>query len=78
MHGSQEIMVDNLPNPEGGARGWGVVIYHNSHGDCTSTDLYPTVDWSMDPLQTDSIEIKQRWQRTIQLEPSTELADWGG
>ena len=32
MHGSQGIMVDNHPRPEGAARGRGVVIDHNSHG----------------------------------------------
>ena len=32
MHGSQRIMVDNHPIPEGRAQGWGMVIYHNSHG----------------------------------------------
>ena len=53
MHGSQEIMVDNHPIHEGGARGWGMVIYmyHNiSHGYHASTDLYPTVDWLTAPL----------------------------
>ena len=42
MHGSQGFMVDNLPNlsaePEDRARGWGMVIYYNSHGYRASTD----------------------------------------
>ena len=41
-------MVDNHPRPEGGARGGGVVIYHNFHGYRASTVLYPALqsDWS--------------------------------
>ena len=50
MHGSQGIMVDNHASPSGSALGSQVVIYHNSHGYCASTDLYPNVDWSMAPL----------------------------
>ena len=45
-------MADNHPRPEGGARGPRVVICHNSHGYSASTDLYPTVDWSVAPLHT--------------------------
>ena len=50
MHGSQGIMVDNHTSPSGSALGSRVVIYHNSHGYRASTDLYPTVDWSVAPL----------------------------
>jgi hypothetical protein len=37
-------MTDNRPRPEG------VIICHNSYGYRASTDLYPTVDWSIAPL----------------------------
>ena len=83
MHGSQGIMVDNHPIPEGGARGWGVVIYHNSHGYRASTDLYPTVDWSMAPLHRNKPVHSNKLnfdsdKRIIHLEQSSEFADWGG
>ena len=85
MYGSQGIMVDSHPIPEGGVQGWDVVIYYNSCGYRASTDLYPTIDWSMDPLHKnkpvhsnkfnfDSDKIK----RIIHLKQSSKFADWGG
>ncbi len=54
-----------------------MIILHNFHGYCASTDLYPTIDWSMAPLhgnkplhiETSSILTVIR-QRIIELKQS--------
>ena len=44
-------------------------MWLSAHGDCASTALYPTVDWSMAPVHAEL-------DKTIQLEPFTELAEY--
>ena len=46
MRNSQRTLVNNCPIPRMHPKGKGVVTHYNSHGYCTSTFSYPTVNWS--------------------------------